>query len=317
MSTATRRGFLAGAASTALVPSLANAQTAAPTAPGRTKGKVRYHGRAIAASPRGQKLVVAHERRRTVQIISRGRRRLVDVGGQPLEVAISPDGRLAAVTTASWDEPGLAIVDLRSGKRRRRVDAGPAPFALAFSPDGTHLIVAGGEQEGEVRVLGAKSLEPVAQAALGIVPRGIAARAGEAWIALNGLDEVVRVNLADAAITRTISTPPLPDRIAVSRDGRRLLVSHGGRDPGEVSEIDVSSGRVKRLRAGRQPSAVAWGPRGSRLVALGGSGEILSISASGARRRRAVGGAPRGLAVAGRRAWTVDHLTGRVSAITL
>jgi hypothetical protein len=87
-------------------------------------------------------------------------------------------------------------------------------------------------------------------------------------------------------------------------------------DAEHVTEIDVASRRQTRHRAGRLPSAVAWTPRGARLVTLGGAGEIAVLRSGGRRpRRHRVGGAPRGIAVAGNRAWTVDALTGTVATV--
>jgi hypothetical protein len=80
-----------------------------------------------------------------------------------------------------------------------------------------------------------------------------------------------------------------------------------------VSEIDIASGRVKRHRAGRHPSAVAWTATGRRVAVLGGAGEVVVLG--GRPKRHRVGGAPRGLAVSGRRAWTVDSLTGAVRTV--
>jgi DNA-binding beta-propeller fold protein YncE len=231
--------------------------------------------------------------------------RLVDVGGQPLNVAISPDGRVAAITTASWDEPGLAIVDLAAAKLRERVKVGPAPFGVCFT--GSRLLVTGGEQEGTVHLLETKGFKVVANAPVGLVPRGVAG----AWIALSGDDRVVRVDLRTGRVRRTVRTPPLPEHVALSPDGKRLLVSHAASD--RVSEIDLRSGKVTAHRAGRQPSGVAWTRRGRPLVALGGSGEIVRLGKG--RRRAKAGGAPRGLALAGDRAWTVDGLTGAVTKV--
>ncbi len=273
-------------------------------------------------SPRGGRLVVAHARRRTIAIATpgRGRSKVLDVGGQPVDVAISPDGRLAAVTTAFWDGPGLAIVDIHAGALRKRIDVGPAPTCVAFTPSGDRLVVSGGEQEGRVYVLDVKSLAVVVQSQIGIVPRGIAIApdvdgGAVAWIAINGEDRVVRVDLRNALIERTLRTNWLPDRVAVSPDGRRLLVTHGGTDAAHVSEIETRSGRVHRHRAGRLPSAVAWTARGKRLVALGGESAVVAIDARGRHTRKHVGPAPRGLAVAGNRAWTVSELTGEWSGV--
>lgn len=321
MSPATRRGFLAGAAASAVVPAAAGAASP-PSPPGslQARQEIVRRGRAIAVSPDGRRVVVAHDQRRTVAISSPGRpgARLVDVGGQPLDVATSPDGRLAAVTTAFWDEPGVAIVDLRSATLLRRVEAGPAPTGVAFA--GGRLVVTGGEQEGTVHVLDAERFAVLATTHVGAVPRGVAAEAdGDgAWVAVCGLDQIVRVDLRTGRIRRTIETPGLPDRVALSGDSRRLLVAHGGVHADRVSEVDLATRRLRSHRAGRLPSGVAWTRRGGRVAALGGAGEIVVLRARGGEpRRHAVGGAPRGLAVAGNRAWTVDALTGAVRSVRL
>jgi hypothetical protein len=96
-----------------------------------------------------------------------------------------------------------------------------------------------------------------------------------------------------------------------------LLVCHGGLEAERVSEIDVSSRRLRRIRAGRLPSGVGWARGGTRLIALGGAGAVVAISPTGRRTRHEVGAAPRGLAVAGRRAWTVDALDGRIARVRI
>ncbi|MEX2194215.1 MAG: hypothetical protein WD844_02940 [Thermoleophilaceae bacterium] len=319
MSPTTRRGFLAGALAGGVIPSsVAQAAGPAPAGPLQAEQEIVRRGRAIAAAPDGRRLVVAHDQRRTIAISVPGRAgsRLVDVGGQPLAAAVSPDGRLAAVTTAAWDQPGLALIDLDAATLLGRVAVGPAPCAVAFAA-GDRLVVSGGEQEGEVHVLDADGLGVLAHAPIGTVPRGVAADPeGEAaWVALCGLDRAVRVDIDSGRVQRSLRTPPLPEHLALSPDGRRMLVSHAGLDAENVSEIDVASGHVTRRRAGRLPSAVAWTPGGVRLVALGGAGEIVAFERGGATTSHAVGGAPRGLAVAGPRAWTVDALTGAIGAV--
>lgn len=318
----TRRGFLAGALVGGAMPASV-ARAAAPVAAGplQAQGEILRRGRAIAVAPDGRRLVVAHDQRRTIAISVPGRdgARLVDVGGQPLAVAVSPDGRLAAVTTAFWDEPGLAVVALETGDLLTRVAVGPAPWDVAFAAGGERLVVTGGEQEGTVHVLDVQGFTVVAQRALGTVPRGVAPEpeGDHAWVALCGLDRAVRVDLRNGRVRRELPTPALPERVAISPDGGSLLVSHAGTAAERVSEIDLASGGFTRRRAGRQPSAVAWSSGGRRLVALGGAGEIVAFGPSGGPAGYAVGGAPRGLAVAGSRAWTVDALTGSVSEVRL
>jgi len=321
----TRRGFLAGALAGTALPLLGGGTVAqaAATGPLQARQKIIRRGRAIAVSRNGKVVVVAHDRRSTIGIRSTGRGaaalRVVEVGGQPVEVAVSPDGRFAAVTLAFTKEPGLAIVDLRSGAVHERVAVGPAPFAVAFTAGGKRLLVGGGEQEGTLHVLETAGFTSIRRVDVGLVPRAvIAARGGGgAWIALNAEERVVRVDLRTGRITRTLRTPPLPDRLALSPDGRRLLVSHGGSDASRVSEIEVASGRVHDHVVGRLPSGVGWTARGRRLVALGGAGQIVVLGKPARRVRGRVGAQPRGLAIAGERAWTVDDLTGEISGVRI
>lgn len=325
MSTATRRGLLDSAAAGVLLPALARGGALAgaatppplpPTAPRATQAVVR-RGRAIAVTPHGDTILVAHDQRRTVAIRGpRGRSVLLDVGGQPLDVAVAPDGRLAAVTCAAWDGPGLVLVDLRSGTVRGRVDVGPAPFAAVFTPDGRRILVSGGEQQGTVHILSARRMRVLASQPVGLNPRGIAVgpAGGPAWIALNGDSRIVGVDPRSGRVTRELASARLPDRLALSPGASRLLLTHGGRSTDHVSELDLRTGRSRRRTAGPLPSAVAWTRRGRRLVALGGAGELVVLGARGVR-RLPVSGAPRGLAVAGSRAWTVDGLSGDVDRV--
>jgi DNA-binding beta-propeller fold protein YncE len=318
MTVATRRELLAGAAAGAVAgavgpavfPAAAGA-VAAPPVPRATPEVVR-RGRAIAVGARGRRVLVAHDRRRTVAITGR-RSQVVDVGGQPVDVALSRDGRLGAVTTGFWDTPGVALLDTVGGTVLGRIAAGPAPGAVAFTARGDRLVVAGGEQEGTVTVIDVARRAVVREAAVGLVPRGLALVPGRdaAWVALNGEAHVVLVDLATGRVRRTLRTPALPDRIALDAAGRRLLITHGGPDASHVTELDLTTRRVRRHAAGRLPSAVAWTADGRRLVALGGGSQVVELGRR--RARHDVGAAPRGLAVAGRRFWTVSAMTGAVT----
>ncbi|MCW2958851.1 MAG: hypothetical protein JWP18_1654, partial [Solirubrobacterales bacterium] len=286
MSAVTRRGLLGGAAAGLAVPvigrvtGLAAAAPLPASAPHATRTVVR-RGRAIAVSPRGDRLVVAHDQRRTIAIVAPGKpQRLVDVGGQPLDVAVAPAGRLAAVTTAAWDEPGLAFVDLRTGKVRRRLDVGPRPCRCAFTPDGRLLLVTGGEQEGTVHVIDAHRLTLLTTARVGLAPRSVVAgrrNGGRAWVALNGEAHVVGIDPRTGRIRRTLRAPGQPDRLALSPDGTRLLVTHGGRRADRVSELHTGTGALVRRTAGPLVSAVGWTHDGRRLVALGGEAAVVLL----------------------------------------
>lgn len=317
----TRRELLQGSAGAVLVGLGPASAAASAAAHGPLTLKDRqdplFHGRALAATADGAHVVVAHALRRSVSVIDRRRKRtmVVALHGQPLEVAISPLDHYAAITTAFWDHPGVTLLRLRDAAVRATLIAGEAPHTPAFTHDRRRLLVSGGEQDGYLRVLRGGAFANGPKVALGRVPRGIAIARDDrsAWVALNGEGAVVRVDLERFRVDERIATAPHPDRVALSPDGRRLLVSHGGRDARTVSEIDLRHRSVREHTVGRHPTAVAWAASGRRLVALGGEHAIAVI---GGRRRTTVA-RPHGLAVAGRHAFTVsavDAALGRVSA---
>jgi DNA-binding beta-propeller fold protein YncE len=312
----TRRGFLGAATAGVAAPRLlAGAPAAAAVAGFEAEPVVVREGRAIAAAAAGRRvwLLVAHSWHRSIAITEpTGRRvRVVDVGGRPVDVAIAPGGRLGAVTTGFWDEPGLALLDLTTGAVIGRLDVGPAPGALAFSRDGHTLVVAGGEQEGTIQVIDVRRRRIRRSVVAGLVPRGLALTAdGRAWVALNAQDRLARVNLERGRVERTVPTPALPHALALSPDGSRALVTHGGLDSRHVSEIDLHGRTVKRHAAGPLPSGVAWARGGRRLVAIGGAAYVVELGRS---RRHAVAPAPRGIALVGRRFFTASALTAEIS----
>lgn len=310
----TRRAAFAGVLAGAAAPSVARGAAPRPNVIIKAKAIDVRRGRALAVGADARYAVIAHDARTTVEIRDRttGRVTMADVGGHPLKVAISPDGQTAAVTMASWKNPGLVLIDLARAAVGARMDVGPAPSSVKFTPDGRRLLVAGGEQDGTLHVVDLTRRGLPARHAVGAAPRGLAATDEHAWLALNAGAKLVRLDLATGAITQTLPAPSFPDEIALAPDGARLLVTHGGRDSGRVSEIEAKSGAVRRHLAGRLPSAVGWGARGNRLVAIGGAAAVLDLDTG---RSTPVGLAPRGLATAGGQAFTVSAVTGELSEV--
>jgi DNA-binding beta-propeller fold protein YncE len=315
-----RRQLLQGTAGLVLARgALHPAAAGAAPVPTDLRPDVVHRGRAIAVTRDGRRLVVAHANRPSLVITDRRRhtRRTVTLAGHPLELAARPDRAAVAVTTAFWEHPGLELVRLADGARLAHVDAGPAPFAPAFTHDGRHLVVSGGEQDGSLRILKGPDLEHGRAIGIGRVPRGVAITPDDrfAWVALQAEDALVRVDLRRAAITRRLAVPTLPDRLALSPDGRTLLVTHGGLGAHAISEVDLRRGRVRSRPVGGAASGVAWGTAGRRLAAVRDAGAIVAIDHAGHRRRKATVGAPRGLAVAGRHAFTVSAVSGDVGRV--
>ena len=85
------------------------------------------------------------------------------------------------------------------------------------------------------------------------------------FVALSDARQVAIVGLPDGSVMRTVRTPAPPAGLAVSRDGRRLLVACAA-PASVVLELDAASGELMAsLPAGHTASAVALSPDGKRL----------------------------------------------------
>lgn len=279
---------------------------------------------AIAVSPDGRTVWTADAAGRTITAHRRADLqpgRTIDVGGAPLDIAISPDGHQALVITAFYDKPGLAIVDLRSGKSDH-LDVGAEPYAVAYAPDGRSACVIGGGATGVLTRIDVHAKTVHAPVELGSHPRGLALMpdAKHALVALNGAAAVVSVELAHGRIARRVKTAPFPFRIAVAPNGRRAVVTHNGYGSRRATSLDLVKWRGHAVRTGLDPSGVAFDRSGRvAMIANAGSGTVALLDAGTGRRRRTLkhGGAPRSVVVSGTRGYVADAITGQLTSIRL
>jgi DNA-binding beta-propeller fold protein YncE len=292
----------------------ATSEAASGTAPG-----------AIAASPNGKRLFLTDAAGHTVTELSARtlkRLRTIEVDGAPIDVAVARGGRTALVLTASYDRPGLAVVDLARGAVAKRLDVGEDPYALALAPAGGKAFVSGGGTKGTLTAVDLRSHAAGPAIPVGAHPRGVAVvpGGGRALVALNGAAGLAVVDLVHGRRTRTIRTPPFPYRVAISPNGKRALVTHAGARTTLVSLVDLARGKVlRRIHVGRDPYAVAFAP-GDRTAVVsdyGGHAVTLVNLKSGRHRTLQVGNRPRGLAIVGRTAYVVNEFEGSVSAVRL
>lgn len=325
--TSTRRSLVLGAATGAagwaasgpLLSGVAGAATdttpCAPTPSGlqTTAFAVAANGRTVWTADTGGTTITRYRVRDLARL------RSIDVGGPPVALALSPDGRQALALIAAWDRPGLVTVDLRSGAVDR-LDVGAAPRSLAYTADGRHAWVAG--EEGLVRVTVASGAVS-APIDLGGQARGLALHPDgrRALVALHTSSAVADVSLTRRRVTRRINTTAFPSAVAISPRGHRALVTHNGYGARGVSLLDIATGRALRtLRTGADPTGVAYSRSGTvALVANAGDGtvSVLDLRTGRHRRRARPGGAPRAVVVAGRRGIAVDGETGGLTATAL
>lgn len=325
----TRRALIGGAAAFGLAtavarPLAASAADAAngdvpcmPDPAGIETGAMALtpNGRTIWTTDAHSSTITAHR----VRGLKRGRS--IDVGGAPVDIAISPRGDLAFVTTAFFDHPGLAVVDLRTGEVDR-LDVGPDPHGVALSPSGRSAYVSGGGAKGTLTRVDPATRRVDAPMPVGAHPRGLAVLPGgkKVLVAVNGAAQVAVVAVEHGRVTRRIATAPFPDRLATSPHGSRALVTHNGFGARTATLIELTGKKGRRqLRVGADPTGAHFSPSGRTALVTTASGIVAVLDGRTGRRRRSVrsAGRPSAVVVVGSRGIVADGRTGSLAAIRL
>jgi YVTN family beta-propeller protein len=306
----------------------------------------------------GHRLVVANRRAGSLSVIDTKTRRVVaeqDVGGGLADIAALPDGRsLLAVDVAAGEVLRMECRD-DTFEVRARVPVGPDPMRLAVAPDGRACVVASRWPRRLTFVeLTDSGLEVVGTLALPFSPLAMAMAATPGGARLVVADAFGgRLAAVDVARRSLLSVRSLPAHnlrgLALSTDGKSLAIAeqalntlarasfddiHWGLLLGNhvrILPLDVvlgpegdrpNVGRVLDLgdiSAGAgDPSAVAFTPDGTLVVALGGVDEVALASRPGQPFRRvAVGDRPTALVTSadGSLVYAADSLGDTVSLV--
>lgn len=324
----TRRALIGGAAALGVAQMVAGplaasasggTETCEPDPPGIPTGAIAVtpNGRTVWTADTAWSSITPHSVRRRLR-----RGRSIDVGGAPVDIAISPKGDIALVTTAFYDRPGLAVVDLVTGEVDR-LDVGPEPHGVVFSANGRRAYVSGGGAEGTLTRVDPGTGRVHAPIPLGAHPRGLALLPGgkHALVALNGAAQLVLVSLTARRVVRRIRTAPFPSRVAVAAKPNRALVTHNGFGARSATLVELGGKRSRRrVAVGRDPSDVAFSASGrTAVVTARGSGVVTLLDGRTGRRLRTIrgGGAPRSAVVANGRGIVADGRSGRLASIRL
>jgi len=161
----------------------------------------------------------------------------------PLEMALSPDGRLLYVVCQASDE--LRVVATRSGEVVHQVPVGRMPRGIALSPDGGRIYVTNSWAD-TVSVIEAKSLSVVQTLATGFEPSGVVSDLkGETLYVANRLsNDISVIDLKTGHETKRLLAGRGASYLAISPDGRRVYCTHIYPNPGAfrtqpISEITV------------------------------------------------------------------------------
>jgi len=161
----------------------------------------------------------------------------------PIEMALSPDGRVLYVVCQDSDE--VRVVDARSGQIVGSVTVGRAPRGIAMSADGRQLYVTNASSD-TVSVIDAVALKVAQTLATGFEPAGVVVdRKGTTLYVANRLSgDVSVIDLATGQETKRLLAGRGASYLAISPDGKWIYCTHIYPNPGAFrtqpnSEITV------------------------------------------------------------------------------
>lgn len=267
---------------------------------------------------RADLILVANEQAGTLSIIDResGETRTLELGGDPHNLAVSRDGRLAAVTQPA---AGLvSLVDPYAAKVLARVAVPGRPHAIALGPAGRWAYV-GAERGRKIYRLDLRAQRLAGAFDLEAAPHNLVLAGGTAWITAQFQRVLWRVDLATGALLDRVETAASPHDLAVSpRDGALWVANWGSED---VYRLEGEPPRLEVVKiTGRQPHHLVFTPDGNEVwITNHGSSDISVIDVRGRRElaRVSVGEAPHHVAFSrdGRWAFVANSGSADVSVI--
>jgi len=188
---------------------------------------------------RGDRIYAAGNLSHTLEVIDSSARRVIasiPVGSKPYTCAITANQKTAYVS--NWGADSVAVVDLASSKVLRNVKVQEKPNDLLLARDG-RLFVANGNRN-TVSVINVRKADVIEQIDVALVPKSqlgstpnalALSRDGRTLYVANADNNaiaVIDVSRRGKSISRGfIPTGWYPTSVALTADGKRLLVSNG------------------------------------------------------------------------------------------
>ena len=200
----------------------------------------------------------------------------LETGRAPHEIALSPDGKLAAVVAY-----GGTSIDLFDVARRERVGsvdlaANARPHGLVWLSDGRIVATAEGRKALMVVAPDRRSVREIATGQDGTHMVAVSRDGRRAYTANMGSGTVSVIDLIAGAKLRDVPAGGQPEGIALSPDGRRLWVAD--RQGDSLRVFDTAEMRVlATLRTGRTPIRVLLSPDGRTAVTSNYGDGTLSL----------------------------------------
>ncbi|HWZ46409.1 MAG TPA: Ig-like domain-containing protein [Candidatus Saccharimonadales bacterium] len=236
----------------------------------------------------GGGLVVAQRNTGQVQILKTSPLSVdatLNIGSDIIDVAVSPDGSIAAVS--SFSAARVTFIDLRSQPPvvTGFVSTPIAAEAVAFTPDGRFVVVTDGGGSTTVVSIDVNARKIASTVALPVTAQGVAVTATNKVLVNAFNNAVVRtLNISSAGILTDVGSVATggsgPINVAASPNGQLALVANFNSANLGILRValdgTVSSNGV--LAGFSSPQSISFLPNGTAAFALSCAGQVASIN---------------------------------------
>jgi YVTN family beta-propeller protein len=203
------------------------------------------------------------------------------VGAAPQAGAITPDGKLAYITSTATHS--ITIVDLATSATVGHipVSIGP-PQYVAFTPDGRYAYVSVYD---EIRASGnaVAVIDTAARTIIATVPAekfpfalAISPDGQQVYVPNHDVNIVSVIKTSQNTVSQKISVKPNPHAVAFSVDGRRAYVANHVSNL--VTVIDTHNGAIlTEIPVGHSPHSIAMSPDRSAVYVVDYDGNTVTV----------------------------------------
>jgi YVTN family beta-propeller protein len=221
---------------------------------------------AFCSSAQARDVYVANSGNGTVSVIDTATNAVfqtIPVGGEPVDIAITPDGRYAWVVNGAGGSVSVIDTDRRTVVQGP-IGVGPMPRGIAITPNGGRAYVTNSGDD-TVTVLSTGTFGPVGgPIPVGKEPDGVAISpdGGTAFVAQRG-GGISVIDTNSAAVVDTITDSFGPSRITIGPRGGRAFVTNRASDT--VTAFSPAGRTVvgSPISVGTEPTGIATEPSGS------------------------------------------------------
>ena len=260
----------------------------------------------VVFQPDGKLAWVVYDKSHDLGVIDADTRKLVrrlKIGGNPYNLAFTPDGRRLYVLDWSSDTSNdeVIVYDLQAEKIDGRVEVSTWPAHGVFSPDG-RLFYVSGESAGDVTVIDTAKREIVGRIVHGggdAMGLALAANGNVLYAAAGENKAILKIDAATNKVAGTIPMPGIVHESTLTLDGKFLYVTL--RKANRVVVVRTEDDKIVATVPQRgYPDLVTMEPTGRYALVTNRSADLVAVidlKTHAQVRTIPVGKAPHGMAL--------------------